>query len=915
MDIRKFIWGILAILSCSSCATAQLLPAFPGAEGFGRYTTGGRGGKVLIVRNLDDEGPGSLRWAVQQKYPRTIVFAVSGTIALRSPLKINYGNCTIAGQSAPGDGICVRNYNVNVNADNVIIRYMRFRLGDEFKQADDAMTGIRHRQIIIDHCSMSWAVDENASFYDNQDFTLQYCIIAESMRSSVHPKGEHGYGGIWGGQRASFHHNILANNSSRNPRFCGARYTHEPEKEIVDFRNNVIFNWVFNSAYGGEGGNYNIVDNYYKAGPATNKKVRNRILNPADTPYGKFYVNGNYVDGYTDITQDNWAGGVHCADKTAAKRNEPVKVIAPSQQTAVAAYAEVLEKAGASLHRDAVDERIIAAIRSGVTTTGKDGIIDSQKDVGGWPALNSLPAPLDSDEDGMPDDWETAWGLDKNNAADAVANTLDKRYTNIEVYLNSLLPSSGPAMAQNVEQPVFKKDTFSIARYGAKADGVTLNTRFIQSAIDDCNRKGGGVVLVPAGLWLTGPITLKSNVNLHLQQSALLQFTADKNQYPLVEGNWEGLEQMRNQSPISATRAENIAITGQGIIDGNGDVWRVVKKDKLTESQWKKLVASGGVLSDDSKTWYPSEGMKKGSRMKNPGVISPDHTAEHFQSIRDFLRPNLLVLTQCKKILLEGVVFQNSPAWCLHTLLCDQLTVRNIFVKNPWYAQNGDGIDVESCKNVLIEGSTFDVGDDAICIKSGRDEAGRKRGVPTENVWVRHNLVYHAHGGFVIGSEMSGGARNIYVEDCTFMGTDIGLRFKTTRGRGGVVENIHINRINMKDIVAEAILFDMYYMAKDPVLLAGEQRDAPKVEEFPVTEATPQFRNFSIKNVVCEGAGTAIFIRGLPEMNIRQVSLQDMVLKAKKGVEVTEAKDITLKNIRIITGETSAAGELLNKTF
>lgn len=434
----RILFAILTIQLCGSCAPAQLLPAFPGAEGFGKYTTGGRGGKVLIVRNLDDDGPGSLRWAVKQKYPRTIVFAVSGTIALRSPLKINYGNCTIAGQSAPGDGICIRNYNVNVNADNVIIRYMRFRLGDEYRQTDDALTGIRHRQIIIDHCSMSWAVDENASFYDNVNFTMQYCIIAESMRSSVHPKGEHGYGGIWGGQGASFHHNLLACNSSRNPRFCGARYTHAPEKELVDFRNNVIFNWVFNSAYGGEGGNYNITDNYYKAGPATRNNVRMRILNPADTPYGKFYVSGNYVDGYTEVTKDNWAG-VHCANKAAARRDQPAKVTEIPPQRATDAYDEVLEKAGASLHRDAVDERIIAAVRSGVATVGKDGIIDSQKDVGGWPSLRSLPAPVDSDEDGMPDAWETEKGLDKNNAADAVAFTLDKRYTNIEIYLNSLL--------------------------------------------------------------------------------------------------------------------------------------------------------------------------------------------------------------------------------------------------------------------------------------------------------------------------------------------------------------------------------------------------------------------------------------------------------------------------------------------
>jgi polygalacturonase len=231
-----------------------------------------------------------------------------------------------------------------------------------------------------------------------------------------------------------------------------------------------------------------------------------------------------------------------------------------------------------------------------------------------------------------------------------------------------------------------------------------------------------------------GPVVLKNNINLHLAAGATLLFTADKNEYPLVEANWEGLPQMRNQSPISATNASNIAITGNGIIDGNGDGWRMVKKDKLNETQWKKLVESGGLLSDDKKTWYPSEKTLKGSKMQNPGAISPEKDAAFYEGIKDFLRPNLVLLTSCKYILLEGVTFQNSPAWCLHPLMCENLTVRNVFVKNPWYAQNGDGIDAESCKNVLIENTVFDVGDDALCMKSGRDAEGRKRGMPIENV-------------------------------------------------------------------------------------------------------------------------------------------------------------------------------------
>jgi polygalacturonase len=464
-----------------------------------------------------------------------------------------------------------------------------------------------------------------------------------------------------------------------------------------------------------------------------------------------------------------------------------------------------------------------------------------------------------------------------------------------------LLANDNPPSLPKVIVPVFKKDTFNIARYGAKPDGVTLNTKSINNAINECSKKGGGVVLVPTGFWLTGPVELKSNVNLHLAKNAVLQFTKDFDQYPLVQGNWEGLPQMRNQSPISATGQENIAITGFGIIDGAGEAWRMVKKDKLTEAQWKKLIASGGVLSDDKKSWYPTEKFFKGNSIKNAGVISPEKTPAFYNEIKDFLRPNLLVLSRCKKILLEGVTFQNSPAWCLHPIMSEHLTVRNLTVLNPWFAQNGDGIDVESCKNVVIENSKFDVGDDGICIKSGRDEAGRKRGMPTENLLVRNCIVYHAHGGFVIGSEMSGGARNIYVEDCTFIGTDIGLRFKTTRGRGGIVENIFIKNITMKQIPAEAILFDMYYAAQDPVALPGEEREPPKVETLPVTEATPQFRNFTIKNVVCQGAETAIFVRGLPEMNVKNIVLEDMVLQADEGLDMTEATGFTLKNIQLIT--------------
>jgi polygalacturonase len=450
-----------------------------------------------------------------------------------------------------------------------------------------------------------------------------------------------------------------------------------------------------------------------------------------------------------------------------------------------------------------------------------------------------------------------------------------------------------------VQVTSFKEDTFNIVQYGAKPDGFTLNTDALQKTIDACNAKGGGVVFIPDGIWLTAPIILKSNVNLYLADNALLQFTADKSKYKLVAGEWEGEPSVRNQSPISAANATNIAITGKGIIDGNGDVWRAVKKDKLTESQWKKLVASGGSVRADGKMWFPSESYVRGNNVDKPGRFVEGKSLKDYEQYKDFFRPNMIVLTGCKKVLLEGVTFQNSAAWNLHTILCEDLIVRNVYVKNPWYAQNGDGIDIESCKNVLVEGSTFDVGDDGICIKSGRDAAGRKRGVSTENVIVRNSTVYHAHGGFVVGSEMSGGARNLFVYDCSFIGTDIGLRFKTTRGRGGVVESVYAKNIVMKDIVGSAVLFDMYYMAKDPVLLNGEKEDAVKAITYPVTEETPQFRDFHISNVVCNGADKAIFVRGLPEMNIKNISIENSVFQAYQGIEIIEGNSINLKNVSV----------------
>lgn len=419
--------------------------AFPGAEGFGKFTTGGRGGKVIVVTNLDDDGPGSLRSAIRMKDPRTIVFAISGNIMLESSLDINHGNLTIAGQSAPGEGITLQNYPIKIKSDNIIIRYIRSRMGDVKKVEDDAISAIRQKNIIVDHCSFSWGTDESASFYDNENFTLQWSIISESLNNSVHKKGEHGYGGIWGGKGATFHHNLLAHHKSRLPRFNGARtyLKNQPGKEIVDFRNNVIYNWKSNSAYAGERGNHNLVNNYYKSGPATNESVRNRILDPW-SPYGQYYVTGNFTEGFPDVTDDNHKG-VHGDDPDSALVSTPISVIEIPSQSAEEAYVEVLAHAGASYARDATDSRIVEEVHTATAEfgTNKDGIIDSQNNVGGWPVIQKSISPDDRDKDGMPDEWEKNNNLNPNDAKDASTYSLDKSYTNIEVYLNSLVLKTG----------------------------------------------------------------------------------------------------------------------------------------------------------------------------------------------------------------------------------------------------------------------------------------------------------------------------------------------------------------------------------------------------------------------------------------------------------------------------------------
>ena len=467
-----FIWQLL-FLSCKSQQPAVVGSgvenrpiAFPGAEGFGKYTTGGRGGKVLWVTNLNDDGEGSFRKAVNAKGPRIIVFTISGTIHLQSKLNIK-GDVTIAGQTAPGGGICLADYPVSLSGDNIIIRFLRFRMGDRYQDkgmvdgggADDAFGGSGRKNIIIDHCSMSWSTDEVCSVYRGDSTTLQWNIISEPLNYSYHfEEGDkdfenHGYGGIWGGKHFSAHHNLFAHCASRTPRFNGVRMGESAE--LADFRNNVIYNWGHNNVYGGENGSYNIVNNYYKYGPSTNKNVRYRIVNPSkgkdkEHPFGKFYVAGNFVDGAEEITRNNWAGiqmdkGLTDEDKRQAVTDKVFGVMDMPVKSAVDAYRDVLKYAGAILpERDTLDERIINDVknRTGHFIDVQGGYSHGtayEKTLSAWPYLKQSEAAADTDKDGMPDSWELKNHLNPEDPSDAAQNKLHRHYTNIEVYINELV--------------------------------------------------------------------------------------------------------------------------------------------------------------------------------------------------------------------------------------------------------------------------------------------------------------------------------------------------------------------------------------------------------------------------------------------------------------------------------------------
>ena len=452
-----------------------------------------------------------------------------------------------------------------------------------------------------------------------------------------------------------------------------------------------------------------------------------------------------------------------------------------------------------------------------------------------------------------------------------------------------------PFEMSEVQVPRIPSRSVSLLDFGGVPDGVTLNTQAFADAIDALVQKGGGVLEVPAGIWRTGPIGLQSKIELRVDKNAIIVFDPDQDLYPIIDTNFEGLDVRRCLSPIHAESAHDIAITGGGVIDGSGEFWREVKRRKVSDDQWKAIIARGGIISEDGKNWFPDEGYAK-ARATAGSLNYPDPSLDE-QEIKTFLRPVMVSFRECERILLQDCTFQNSPCWNLHPLWCKDLTIKDITVRNPHYSANGDGIDIDACEGVILTGSSFDVGDDAICIKSGKDADGRRHARKCRNLIIDDCTVYHGHGGFVVGSEMSGGVENIRVSNCRFIGTDVGLRFKSTRGRGGLVKDIWCDHIYMKDIVSYGVIFNLYYAG----VAASDMADGVVEPIVEVDETTPEMRDIHFSDILCAGAKQAIYINGLPELPLRGITFANSNFTAGKPAEVHFAEGVTFDNV-IVNG-------------
>lgn len=446
----------------------------------------------------------------------------------------------------------------------------------------------------------------------------------------------------------------------------------------------------------------------------------------------------------------------------------------------------------------------------------------------------------------------------------------------------------------NIELPVFKNDIYNICDFGARSGLDYNNKNAIQKAIDNCSRNGGGIVLIPNGYFITGPIELKSGVDLHLEDNAFLQFTKSKEEYPLIWTNYEGQKRIRAISPISASNQKNIAITGKGTIDGNGFLWRGIKRFKLTDKEFARCMKLSPYFKETKEggIWYPTKTVYEGALNGEPDYDDPN-ALELASKYYDLYRPVLLSLKHCDRVLIEDITIQNSPAWNIHPFFCTNFTLRNAKIRNKFSAQNGDGLDLESCKNCEIVGCIFEVGDDGICIKSGKNVEARQIKGACENVWIHNCKVFDAHGGFVVGSEMSRGVKNILVEDCSFIGTDIGVRFKSAIGRGGVVEDITIKNIYMANIIEEAFIFTMGYVLRN---LETDRTD--EVSSY-VREDIPKFKNIAMENIVCRNAKMGIKIEGLRALPIHHLSFKNIEIEAENDITISNAENIVMENVKI----------------
>jgi len=436
-----------------------------------------------------------------------------------------------------------------------------------------------------------------------------------------------------------------------------------------------------------------------------------------------------------------------------------------------------------------------------------------------------------------------------------------------------------------ITAPTFAGKVFNIKDYGAVGDGQTLNTTAFEKAISACNAAGGGTVLIPSGLWLTGPIELKSNVNLHAERGALITFSTDHTIYPIVDGKTKTL--------LSGNKLENVAVTGEGVFDGGGDTWRPLKKTKASPSLWADMQKHGHVVSKDGSMLWPTQEAMDGEAYLKTLKGKANLTPQDYLPARDFLRPTMVSITNSKNVLFDGPTFKNSPQFALNPKNCTDMIIRNVTIFNEYWAQNGDAIDLSSCKNAVVFNCTVHAGDDGICMKSsGTPKDGE---AALKNIIIADCVVYHAHGGFVVGSNTDGGMQNVYVTNCNYVNTDVGIRIKSSRGRGGLVHDIYIDNIYMHNILNEAVLFSTYYEDEGPGGDSGKT--------FEVNAKTPRFQDFHISNIYCSGAHNAISIIGLPEMPVSKLYFENTIISADKPVDMSQAVDISLKNVKVLSPE------------